>query len=184
MGAAWAIAREHGLAGLSMRDLGDRVGMRAQSVYSYFSSKHDIYDAMFLEGYQAFIDRLDEVLDDADVAGDPTGAVVSGAHAFVEFCTDDPARFQLLFLRTIPGFTPSPASYTVALQAYERMADQLAIVGAHDQPTLDLWSATLTGLASQQIANDPGGDRWKQLTDRAVRLLLNDPDLTTESEQT
>ena len=49
--AAWDLVREQGLAGLAMRDLGARVGMRAQSIYSYFESKHEIYDAMFREGY-------------------------------------------------------------------------------------------------------------------------------------
>ena len=33
--AAWEAARADGLAGLSMRDLGSRVGMRAQSLYVY-----------------------------------------------------------------------------------------------------------------------------------------------------
>ena len=32
--AAWDLVREKGLAGLAMRDLGDRVGMKAQSIYS------------------------------------------------------------------------------------------------------------------------------------------------------
>ena len=52
--AAWDLVHEHGLASLSMRDLGDRVGMKAQSLYSYFASKNDIYDAMFREGQIAF----------------------------------------------------------------------------------------------------------------------------------
>ena len=30
---------------------------------------------------------------------------------FVEFCTSDPVRYQLLFQRTIPDFEPSPESY-------------------------------------------------------------------------
>ena len=37
--AARAAATEVGLAGLRMRDLGNRVGMRAQSLYTYFPSK-------------------------------------------------------------------------------------------------------------------------------------------------
>ena len=56
--AAWEQVREHGLAGLSMRDLGARVGMRAQSLYSYFASKHEIYDAMFAQGNQEFLERM------------------------------------------------------------------------------------------------------------------------------
>jgi hypothetical protein len=37
---------------------------------------------------------------------------------------------------------------------------------------VDLWTAVATGLVSQQLANDPGGDRWVRLIDRAVAMLL------------
>ena len=183
--AAWEVVREHGLAGLSMRDLGERVGMRAQSIYSYFASKHDIYDAMFLEGYQAFVDWIDEAASEEQSAADPIRVARRSVHAFVMFCTSDTVRYQLLFQRTIPGFTPSPESYAIAMQAYEHMRRRLSTVGVHDQATFDLWSAMMTGLTDQQISNDPGGDRWIQLIDRAVDLLLADTanDTNQESEQ-
>jgi AcrR family transcriptional regulator len=174
--ASWEVVREHGLAGLSMRDLGERVGMRAQSIYSYFASKHDIYDAMFLEGYQAFVDSMNAAASDEQLAADPMDAARRSVHAFVSFCTNDAVRYQLLFQRTIPGFTPSPESYAVAVQAYEQMRTRLAAIGVSDQPTFDLWTAMMTGLTDQQISNDPGGDRWLQLIDRAVDLLLADAD--------
>jgi len=170
--ASWEVVREHGLAGLSMRDLGERVGMRAQSIYSYFASKHEIYDAMFLEGYQAFATWMDAAVDSDEVDGDPIGAARTVTLAFVEFCTSDPVRYQLLFQRTIPDFTPSPETYAVAVQAYEQMGRHLAAVGVHDQATLDLWTAVLTGITDQQISNDPGGTRWTQLVDRAVDMLI------------
>jgi AcrR family transcriptional regulator len=183
--ASWEVVREHGLAGLSMRDLGERVGMRAQSIYSYFASKYDIYDAMFLEGYQAFVDWINDTATDEQFAVDPMDAARRSVHAFVSFCTTDAVRYQLLFQRTIPGFTPSPESYAVAVDAYEQMRKRLATIGVRDQATFDLWTAMLTGLADQQISNDPGGDRWTQLIDRAVDLLLADSHRhTTESEQT
>ena len=174
MAAAWDLVREHGLAGLSMRDLGDRVGMRAQSVYSYFASKHEIYDAMFLEGYETFAERMDEAVDNDRLVSEPLATAKGVARSFVEFCASDPARYQLLFLRTIPGFAPSAASYAVSVQSYERMAEELVIVGVRSQATLDIWTAMLTGLASQQISNDPGGDRWKQLVDPVVEMLLRE----------
>ena len=182
--AAWELVGEQGLAGLSMRDLGERVGMRAQSVYSYFASKHEIYDAMFLEGYQAFAICMTDAIGDDHLASDPVGAARTAAHAFVEFCTSDTARFQLLFQRTIPGFEPSAESYSVAQHSYQLMAEQLARVGVRDQAALDLWTAMLTGLASQQISNDPGGDRWKQLIDDAVGLLLAGVDISTRHPAT
>ena len=171
--ASWDVVREHGLAGLSMRDLGDRVGMRAQSIYSYFASKHEIYDAMFLEGYLAFAERM-EAVGDEEINRDPVAAAKLAARLFVEFCASDPTRYQLLFQRTIPGFEPSPESYAVAIDVYEGARQRFAAVGVHDEATLDLWTAMLTGLADQQISNDPGGDRWLRLTDRAVDVLLAD----------
>lgn len=38
--------------------------------------------------------------------------------------------------------------------------------------TLDLYTAMLTGLASQQISNDPGGDHWPRLVPDAVDRVL------------
>lgn len=108
------------------------------------------------------------------MVADPVGTARTGARAFVEFCTSDPVRYQLLFQRTIPGFEPSPESYAVAVGIYEQMRRQLSAVGVHDQATLDLWTAVLTGLADQQISNDPGGTRWTALVDRAVDMLLAD----------
>ncbi len=180
--ASWEMVREHGLAGLSMRDLGQRVGMRAQSIYSYFASKHEIYDAMFLEGYEAFVVSADEVLENERRPSDPVDAVRLMSQHFVEFCTSDPVRYQLLFQRTIPGFEPSPESWALAVQAYEHYRQLLAAAGVSDQTTLDLWTAMLTGLTDQQISNDPGGDRWRRLVDRAVDMLLTDAQIHTSTE--
>ena len=69
-------------------------------------------------------------------------------------------RYQLLFLRTIPGFEPSPESYAVAVAALQRMHDDLVALGVDDPQAGDLATALFTGLVSQQIANEPGGSRW------------------------
>jgi hypothetical protein len=37
---------------------------------------------------------------------------------------------------------------------------------------VDLWTALMTGLASQQVSNDPGGDRWRRLLEPAVEMFL------------
>lgn len=164
--------REKGLAGLALRDLGDRVGMKAQSLYSYFASKHEIYDAMFLEGYVAFRDWMAEPSADDVPDAELRDAARRSAHRFFDFCTGDPVRYQLLFQRTIPDFEPSAASYAVSLDAYRQMAERLAQLGATEPADLDLWTAVMTGLTDQQISNDPGGDRWKRVVDRAVDMLL------------
>jgi AcrR family transcriptional regulator len=59
--AAWGIAREKGLADLTLREVGSRIGMRAPSLYSYFDSKNAIYDAMFGQASGAFPRILGEM---------------------------------------------------------------------------------------------------------------------------
>ena len=167
--AAWDLCREHGLAQLSLRDLAARVGMRAPSLYSYFASKDAIYDAMFAQGQHQLSDHM-AFLPDADLTREDFR---SGARAFFTFCTSDPTRYQLLFQRVLPGFTPSEASYGLAVRHLDRLERQMATIGVTDPRHRDLWTAVLTGLTDQQISNDPGGDRWGCLLDDAVDLFCD-----------
>jgi len=169
--AAWRLARERGLAGWALRDLATAVGMRAPSLYVYFASKNALYDAMFAEGYAELLARAGQ-LEEAQAAAAPVDLVRAGARMFVDFCVEDPARLQLLFLRTLPGFEPSGESYAPAQQVFERMAAALAAAGLGAAEHIDLWTALLTGLATQQVSNDPGGDRWRRLVDPAVDMFL------------
>ena len=169
--AAWEQVRDHALAALSMRELGERVGMRAQSLYSYFASKHEIYDAMFRQGNEAFLAMIQEDGGAGAVAADPAGFARRASHRFFEFCVSDPVRYQLLFQRTIPDFVPSEARYAVAQQAFDLVTTSLGAIGVRGAG-VDLWTATLSGLVAQQLANDPGGDRWARLVDDAVEMLL------------
>ena len=79
---------------------------------------------------------------------------------------------QLLFLRTVPGFEPSEAAYGLARETLARMSDVLAAAGATDPEHLDLWTALVTGLATQQVSNDPGGNRWRRLVEPAVDMFV------------
>jgi len=56
--AAWDVARSEGLAGLSLRDVARRIGMRPPSLYWYFDSKRAIYDAMFMQGNRQLLAQL------------------------------------------------------------------------------------------------------------------------------
>jgi AcrR family transcriptional regulator len=167
--AAWTLSAERGLTGWTLRDLGKAVGMQAPSLYVYVDSKSALYDLLFADGYRALLDAMADLVEQA---GDPRERLRQSAHRFVAFCVADPARCQLLFLRTIPGFEPSPESYALAVQALEHTRRVLGEAGIDDLAELDLWTALLSGLATQQISNDPGGDRWSRLVDTAVDRLL------------
>ncbi len=167
LAVAWELARENGLAGLSLRDLARRVGMAAPSLYSYFDSKHALYDAMFADGWQSLLD-----LGGPEPGEDLRSALRNSQRMYVDWALEDPVRYQLLNQRTIPGFEPSPASYALAQEAYRLGFSTLEAHVQLTQQDRDLMTAVVAGLLNQQIANDPGGTRWADLVDDVVDLLV------------
>ena len=167
--AAWALVHEDGLAALSLRDLARRAGITTPTVYAYFDSKHAIYDAMFGQAAADFAAYVAEPYE----TDDPRAPLLEGARRFVEFCTADVARYQLLFQHIIPGFEPSPEAYAPAVRALHDTREQLALNGFTDPRQLDMWTALMNGLVDQQISNDPGGDRWVRLIDDFVTMFSN-----------
>src|SRR3954451_11260710 len=86
--AAWLIARRDGISAITLREIGELVGMRAPSLYSHFESKDAIYDAMFAESWRGVLDVFDAaVLPDA-----PREALLREAEIFFDYATDDLAR--------------------------------------------------------------------------------------------
>ena len=167
--AAWSLVRAEGLAALSMRDLAAAVGMRAPSLYQYFDSKLAIYDAMFGQG---MVEAL-AVVEGGIEGREGREALRESARGLLRFTTRDPVRTQLLFQRTIPGFEPTPDSYAPAVAMSARVESLIAGLGVSDAAaTMDLWTALIGGLSSQQLANEPGGDRWIRLFDRAVDMFF------------
>ncbi|HET7900389.1 MAG TPA: TetR/AcrR family transcriptional regulator [Candidatus Nanopelagicales bacterium] len=164
--AAWSLSSERGLTGWSLRDLADQVGMRAPSLYGYYAGKNELFDALFRDGYE----QLKQVVQGTRRPRGRRALLRVAARTFLDFCVSDPPRYQLLFLRTIPGFEPSHDSYAVAVEVLDATRGVLASAGASGEDDLDLWTALVTGLASQQMSNDPGGARWLRLSDAAMDM--------------
>lgn len=170
--AAWELAREEGLVGMSLRKLAGKVGMQAPSLYAYFDSKDAIYDGMFVRGNEEFVEAMG--LDDLAAAADlsPREHLIVTTRRYLDFCNQDTVRFQLLFQHAIPGWHPSPDAYASAVGMYRQMVDTFARAGITDPGAVDVWTAVTSGLASQQVANDPGGDRWVRLIEDVVEMFL------------
>ena len=168
--AAWSLAREHGIAGVSLHALARDVGMRQPSLYEYFDSKHALYDAMFADGNQQLLDRLVAL----KLPRQPRAALKTYLAAFTAFALEDPARYELLFQRHIPGFAPSPQSYEIAAEVLGRAVVLMNEAGITRQGDIDCVVAMSAGLIEAQLSNDPGGNRWTRHLNRLVDLLVDD----------
>ncbi|MBJ7610472.1 MAG: TetR/AcrR family transcriptional regulator [Candidatus Dormibacteraeota bacterium] len=166
--AAWEVVRADGLGAISMRDLGARVGMRAQSLYGYFPSKEAIFDAMFAESNEELLGRVEAL----PTVPDPVDWMRSMARMFMQFCVEDPGRYQLLFQRPIPNFEPSAEALAPALQGLAMVRAGLRDCGITDERAFDAWTGVTGGLAAQQNANEPGGDRWVRLVDEVIDMYI------------
>ena len=166
------MAQRDGLAAISLRDLAERVGLRQPSLYVYFGSKSDLYDAMFADGYRQLLDYAARV---------PTSRSPPGARP-----NSPPAR-PVLQRRHRASPAPLPAHHprlravgrvlrARPCEFYALAVARLAAAGVSDQADVDVFSALVTGLAHQQIANDPGGKRWVRQAGRVVDMFLADVD--------
>lgn len=165
--ACWDLAAQHGLAGFTLRQVAAAVGIRAPSLYSYFAAKNDMYDAMFRQGAEAFETAMKAIPRYAT----PRNRMRAAARGYLAFCVADPVRHQLLFQRTLPDFEPSAEAYAPAVATYQYMREAFAEIGVTRQRDLDLWTALLAGLAAQQLANEPAGDRWTRLANQAADMF-------------
>src|SRR3954451_3104840 len=87
---AWTMARTHGIGGVTLHALAREVGMRQPSLYVYFDSKDALIDALFADGNQQLLDRLEAV----KLPKDPRAAVKRFFRAFIRFCVEDEARYS------------------------------------------------------------------------------------------
>jgi AcrR family transcriptional regulator len=176
--AAWALADTRGLTDFTMRDVAEMVGMRAPSLYTHFASKHAIYDAMFGQAWTDY-----ERVVQAELASrppSPRAVVRRAARVFFDFSVTNPARYQLMNQRTIPGFVPTPESYAPAVRVLEQGRRLVHDLGVTSRADFEILVALLTGLVSQQLSNDPDGARWSVLLNRAVDIWADGVDLAPD----
>jgi AcrR family transcriptional regulator len=179
---AVAIMSADGVGALSIAEVARRLGMRGPSLYKYFPSLHALYDALFAHGLvlqqRAFYPDLEPL---------PRGVprIRAAAVGVVRWSVQNPALAQLLHWRPVPGFHPSAASFELSTRdlAFARAEfaeavrlGQLAAAAGTDD-ALRLYTVILSGLITQQLANEPGarfeGGAFSRLTESALDLFLS-----------
>lgn len=178
--AARDVMRENGVAALTLHEVARRVGMKTPSLYTYFDSKHALYDALFAQGMALYTAAMRDLIDRADSF---EAAVEAGLAAYLRFADDNPDLYPLLFERPVPGFVPSPASMRNisdllddATNRFQAAIDAGTIhTGLSARQTTDLYLALVHGLTAMKRANEPdapaGEGRFGSLVPAAAGLL-------------
>jgi AcrR family transcriptional regulator len=167
--AAWELARRDGIASISLRELAARVGMRAPSLYTYFPSKNDLYDAMYRHGMQQFRDAIDAT----PKGRDARESLANRSRTFARMSLEDPARYELLYHRPIPDFVPSPDALDIGVTGLAETRKLAIEAGMRSEEAFDVYIAMNRGLIAMQLANEPGGDRWARHIDEALEMVVD-----------
>lgn len=177
---ARAIMQAEGAGALSVQELARRLEMRAPSLYNYFASKNEIYDALFRRGFMLF-DAF--VRDQVAGAGSWQEELRRYLEAYMAFALANPDLYQLCFERPVPGFVPSQESldlsFTILERAYATMEhwQQQLHASLSNQQMTDLVIAVMHGLTALHMANEPklpvGQGRFGSLIAPAIALFEN-----------
>jgi AcrR family transcriptional regulator len=179
--AAVAIMEQAGVGGLSMSEIARRLGMRQPSLYKYFPSLHAVYDALFARG----LERSGAAIRAAVEEG-PRGVVTirAAGRALVRWAVENPALAQLLYWRPVPGFAPTAATFAASVRQVDQLRAALAAAvrarelhpDAASAEAPRLFTIVLSGLISQQMANEPAADygsgMFTSLTEAALDMFF------------
>ena len=181
LAAAVELMARDGVAGMSLSAVARRVGMKPPSLYEYFASKNALYDALFERAAAGLRDAV-------NVAGGqhpnhPIAALRAGARAYVEWSVGNPVVAQLVNWRPVPGFEPSPQAYRPSQELVVLLREHILLAvsrkelraSAATEDAVLLFTTVVTGVVSQQLANEPAGGgpgRYARLAEPAVSLWL------------
>jgi AcrR family transcriptional regulator len=117
LASAAEILETEGPEALSVRRIAAAAGVAPMGVYNHFDSKNGIIEALFIQGFE----RLREALTTIAEIQDPYEALREAGRRYRALAKAHPMVYQLMFLRTLPGYEPSLAALEVAARAFDSL---------------------------------------------------------------
>jgi len=116
LAAARELLEEEGPDGLSMRRLGDRLGISAPAFYRHFPDKRALENTLIYEAFWDLGDLLLAAIEDSD---DP---ITDLAAAYRAYALEHPHLYDLLYQRPLDRDSIDPAGETHAGEAIRRLS--------------------------------------------------------------
>ena len=117
LASAAEILESEGPEALSVRRIAAAAGVAPMGVYNHFDSKNGIIEALWIQGFE----RLRQALTTIAEIQDPYEALREAGRRYRALAKAHPMVYQLMFLRTLPGYEPSLAALEVAARAFDSL---------------------------------------------------------------
>jgi AcrR family transcriptional regulator len=177
--AAGELFLEHGYEGFSLRQVAERIGYSATTIYRYFANKDDLLFAIVYEGFQQFGRALQTA---ARSTAKPSQRLEALGRAYIWFGIQNPVYYRLMFMQRADllfqrraGQTQPPIeSFKILQQAVQEALDA-GVLRRGDAETYShvLW-ALVHGIASLAVAQMPHftGPDLERIIDIALAMSL------------
>jgi AcrR family transcriptional regulator len=187
------IARERGLAAITMRSVSTRAGVSEAAPYHHFSNKTDLLAAAATLAFQHFGNAISVGAESARVAG--IEPIIGTTEAYVRFALTNVGEYQLLFGRHIAELSldereevrsAARPSIDFALHALaESLEQRNSAVSAEE--AFPLLRAVLHGTVGlvheKELGPDTSVDEAIALATRAVGALLDGLGVSQHSKE-
>jgi AcrR family transcriptional regulator len=121
--AALATIRADGVDGLTLRDIGTRVGVSRTALYRHFADKRALLSAVATEGFRTLRQQLVEAWEEG---GRGPAAFQAMGVAYVRFAVANPAHYRVMFGGFVHQQAPDPELAAEAEGAFQALVDALA----------------------------------------------------------
>lgn len=93
--AAMHLFADKGYDAVTMRGVGDALGVSAMTPYRYVAGKTELFALVRAEAFRRFAGRLEQTL--AEGPADPLEKLVRLKQAYVQFALDEPDAYRIMF---------------------------------------------------------------------------------------
>jgi AcrR family transcriptional regulator len=120
---ALATIRAEGVDGLTLRDIGARLGVSRTALYRHFADKHALLAAVATEGFRTLQQQLVTAWEEG---GRDRAAFDSMGGAYVRFAVANPSHYRVMFGGFVDPKTCEPELAVEAAGAFQALVDALA----------------------------------------------------------
>ncbi|WP_336204965.1 TetR/AcrR family transcriptional regulator [Nonomuraea sp. LPB2021202275-12-8] len=175
-----------GPAALTVRRISGEAGCSTKVIYTLFGGKEGLTEALWLEGFARFEQRLLAVPFDPDALTE----LRAGIETYRDYALEQPAYYRVMFQGAVPGFTPSRPAQEVARRTFSllvavvsRCLEEGRLRGATDVEIADVLWMAMHGAVSLELS----GYFDRAEAERRYRLLCSSvlkPFLTPDERTT
>ena len=161
-----------------MRQIAERIGYSATTIYRYYKNKDDLLFAIVYEGFIRFGKQLTKAVQASE---DPRERLPALGHAYIEFGLKNPIYYQLMFMQRFDFLFESRAEQKAPmiesfgmLQQVVEQGMQAGIIKQGDPETTAtvIW-AVVHGITSLAIADAKRFNKKqvRQSTELAIQMI-------------